>query len=123
MTKKLGIKKTGIIATCLAVLLLAGTSMAVYATVTRPSPEISVETQEDGTVHFRVDSSDDSPVVAIVTQDGEKLTGYSVECLPEYWQTRIGEGQSFRAFTDEYGNIVTDNPEAFIITENSIIVR
>jgi len=39
MTKKKGIRKTGIIAAGLAVLLLAGTSIAVAA-ATRPSPEV-----------------------------------------------------------------------------------
>ena len=84
MTKKFGFKRTGIIAAGLAILLTAGTSMAAYAAVSRPSTSgVSIVEMEDGTTQFRVDSENGTGMMVIVTEDGEIFEGYSKECFPE----------------------------------------
>jgi len=126
MTKKQGIKKTGIIAAGLACLLLAGTSAAAYAAVSRPSPEVSVEVMEDGTKQFRVGSygADEygiRSIAVIVTEDGDKLVGYSVECLPEEWQSQLeaeGSTQALNVTVDEDGHMIIGEGEAGIVTLN-----
>jgi len=119
MTKKLGIRKTGIIAMGLAVMLLTGTSMAVYATVTRPSPEVFTEVLEDGTRRFRIGTHDadeygSQSMAVIVTEDGHKFVGYSKECLPEEWQSQL-EASGIVQFTVDEDGIMTVGEGGIVI--------
>jgi len=120
MTNKQGIKKAGIIATCLATLLLVGSSIAVYAAASRPSPEVSYEVLEDGTMQFQVGTygvDDTGAISLIVTEDGNKFVGDTVECLPEEWQSQI-EANGLVEFRQESWETSNDNGGVFIVTED-----
>jgi len=145
MTKKLGIRKTGIIVTCLAVLLLVGTSMAVFAAVS-PLNSVSYQVLDDGTLEFReslysADGFDNKAMIVNVTvdKDGNKVVEYSatdsshMELFEqrktaedvEVWDGGIVEMREYAnnnaEVTVQVFTISTDEGGSRIITESSAV--
>ena len=110
-TRKLGIKKIGILALC-ALLLAGGTAMAHHVLT---SPEVTIEVLDDGTVQASVTFEDGMEVPGSITvsldEDGN-VVSYSFEetagdelldrILAELGEDAIVQS-NFSA--DEYGNV------------------